>query len=78
MEIVKRTLVSCELTEGRMRTQVSGNLEDVLSLTTCLMASTATSTAKAGVIGLDSPEEIINAMCEAAIDVLKEQEDCKE
>lgn len=74
MQIAKKALVSCELAGGRMKTEIKGGLEDVLSLTTYLLVSAATSTTKAGIIGLDEPKEIITAVCEAAIDALKEQE----
>lgn len=42
MEIAKKALVSCELAGGRMKTEIKGGLEDVLSLTTYLLVSAAT------------------------------------
>lgn len=75
MEIAKKAIVSCELVEGRMKTEIKGGLEDILSLTTYLLVNAATCAAKAGVIGLDEPKEIIAAMYGAAIDALKEQKE---
>lgn len=73
MVISKKAFVSCELAGEIMRTEIKGNLENILSLATCLMVSVATKTAEAGVIGLDNPKEIITAMCEAATEALDDK-----
>lgn len=65
-----KAFVSCELAGEIMRTEVKGDLENILSLATYLMVSVATNTAEAGIIGLDNPKEIIVAMCEAATEAL--------
>jgi len=72
MEKAKKAFVSCELVDGKSKTEAMGNLDDVMSLTVYLLGAVASSITNAGITDFDDSRKIIMAICFTAIESLDE------